>query len=92
MLYFLTSFGLIGIGGLGVIIHRSAVFKIQSIFLIIAGISIAYFRLGSQFRPLRQLALFAAIVAFVYLLLFLAAIIIIHFLKSANNQTESTLE
>jgi len=70
------AFGLFSIGILGCIMNRSFTFKLQSVFLIIAGACITYFSLGNRFGQTRHIMLYTSVILIIFVFIFLTSFII----------------
>lgn len=86
MVYTIVSILLIVCGILGFTMHRLVLLKIQSGFLVVSGILIAFSRATELAADSADWSYFASIIIVVYLLIFLAAVIKIYFHKSADTQ------
>ncbi len=90
MLYTTTSILLIVCGILGFTMHRLALLKIQSGFLVVSGILIAFPGANEPAANSADWSCFASIIIVVYLLIFLAAVTKIYFHKSADTQKKGS--
>lgn len=86
MIYTIVSILLIVCGILGFTMHRLALLKIQSGFLVVSGILIAFSSANELAADSADWSYFASMIIVVYLMIFLAAVTKIYLHKSVDPQ------
>lgn len=91
-LYMFAAFGLFSIGVLGVVIKRTLTVKFQSIFLILAGVGIAFINFGRRFENIEPALLLIGVILILFLFLFLSSFIILSKTKAGNGRDSTQTE